>query len=314
MLTDILTDIGIEVGETDTDSDRNSRIFRINKAAEELHEKYDLEEGREEKVFNFSNDNSPQIALPPYVFQVRGMRLYDSRGSIELDDAKNRYNFSYYDDNQVWYLKHRRKKDSPLSRDLANQSIIKVSIPIVETVAFTVTITGETDNSYQTSETLSFAIGDLEKQTVANFKNVASISKNIITKYNISFKDVEDNDLGYMLNSEYQSQFMIYQIGDSDNLTVPESTSVEVWYKTKLQPFKLSTDCFLGTSRYDKAIFWMFMSHRSKVAEDAILFREKCGEAVASAIDNTAAEHRKLINFKPQAFLNVYEHGYTRGY
>lgn len=315
MLKDLLTDIGMEVGKTSSDVDREARILRINKAAEEVHEMYDLQEGKDEKLFTFSVDDSSQLALPPYIFQVRGMRLHDGRNTIELEDARNRYNFQWFAENDLWYLRYRKKKESCLSRDIDNQSILKVSVPLVEAEEFKVTITGSTDNSYRVSETLTFAPGDLVKETVANFTSVESITKNIITKYNVIIKDVEDETLGMILNSEYQSYYNIYQIGDSEAFSLPEANSgVEVWFKYKMQPFKNDNDCFLGTSRYDKAIFWKFMEHRSKKVEDAVAFAEKCGQAIAATLVGSDAGQRKVINFKPQPLYEIYDYGYTWRY
>jgi len=315
MLVDILTDIAIEIGQTSSNEDRDALILRINKAAEEVHEIYDLQEGKDEKVFSFDIEDSPQVALPSYIFQVRGMRCHDGRQFIELDDIRNRYNYQRYAENDLWYLRYRKKKDSPLSRAINNQSILKVSVPIAETAAFEVTVTGSTDNSYRISETLLFAAGDLQKETTVNFTNVESIVKNVITKYNVIIKDVEDNVLGMILNSEYQSHYKIYQIGDSDNFNLPvESSGIEVWFKYKYQPFKNNTDCFLGTSRYDKAIFWKFMEHHSKKVEDALAFSEKCGQAIAATTVDNDAGTRKMISFKPQAMFDVYDYGDSRRY
>ena len=313
MLKDILADLAIELGRTSTDEDKNARIYRINKAAEEVHEGHDLEEGKDEKVFIFNSEDSPQIALPPFVFQVRGMRFHDSKRAIELDSMINRYNFQWANENELWYLKFRKKKEQCLSRNITNQSIIKFSIPLAETSSFSITITGETDNSYRVSETMTFSPGDREKQTVLNFKHVEAISKNIITKYNITIKDVEDNVLGHILNSEYQSSYKIFQIGDSESFTLPtEASGVEVWFKYKLQPFKNDEDCFLGTSRYDKAIFWKYMEHRSKKIEDASAFREKCGDAITISKADSEHNERIQMNFKPQALFEVYEYGNPR--
>lgn len=310
MLKDILTDIAIETGRTSTDEDKNARIYRLNKAAEEVHSHYDLEEGKDEKVFIFAQDNSPQIALPPFVFQTRGMRFHNSKRAIDLDSMINRYNFQWANENELWYLKFRKKKEQCLSRNIVNQSILKISIPLAETASFTITVTGETDNSYRISETITFSPGDLEKQTVLNFKHVEAITKNIITKYNIIIKDVEDNVLGHILNSEYQSSYKIFQIGDSESFTIPsEVSAIEVWFKYKLQPFKNDEDCFLGTSRYDKALFWKYMEHRSKKTEDAAGFNTKCADAIEAAKADTEHNERIQMNFKPQALFEVYNYG-----
>lgn len=311
MLSDILVDIEQEIGKTASTEDTTARISRINAACKEIHDKEDLKEGKDEKVFNLVNDNSPQIALPPYVGQVRGMRLYQGRYAIDIDHARNRYNFNWSAENDLWYLVYREIAQRPLSRDIANQSVLKFSVPKAETAEFSVTIIGSTDNSYQISETLVFAVGDLEKTTTLNFTEVYSISKNIITKYNVIIKDVEDNIMGMILNSEYLSSYKFYQISDSDNFNPnAESFSVEVWFKYKLQPLKNLTDCFLNTNAYDKAVFWKFMEHRSNKIDEALAFSRKAAEAIGAIVVDNESAVRQKINFKPQPFFEIDKYGY----
>lgn len=311
MLADILSDIEQETGKVASTEDVAARLSRINAACKEIHDKEDLEEGKDEKVFNLVNDNSPQIALPPYVGRVRGMRLYQGRYAIDIDHARNRYNFNWSAENDLWYLVYREIAQRPLSRDINNQSILKFSVPLPETEVFSVTVIGSTDNSYQISETLTFQPGELEKITIANFTEVYSISKNIITKYNVHIKDVENNAMGMILNSEYLSYYKFYQISDTDNFNPnAESFSVEVWFKYKLQPLKNLTDCFLNTNAYDKAVFWKYMQHRSNKVDEAVAFKLQYEDSIGATIVDAEANVRQKLNFKPQPFFEIDKYGY----
>ncbi len=307
MLIDILTDISVEIGKTANDGDKSARTYRINKAAEEIHEANDLEESLDEEIVNFNQESAQTIALPAYMFKVRGARYVDGRVPISIDDMRNRYNFSWYMENETWYIKPRAKGLSPLSRSIDNQSVLKLSVPIAETQEFSVTITGKTDNSNRRSESVIFPAGTLELSSIGNYVSVESITKSRITAYDVTIKDVEDNILGQILNSEYQSQYRLYQIMDEERgVTLPSNFSgTEILFKKKFQPFKNDGDCFLGTSRYDKAIFWKFMEHRTKTVEEAQAYQTKCNQVISQIYQNDSAGLRRKINFRPQPFFGL---------
>ena len=313
-LLDIQTDIAIEIGRAATDGDKAARTYRINKAAEEIHDACDFEEGMDEAIFNFnpSTDGAQVITLPPYVFKVRGGRYADSRTPITIDDIHNRYNFQWNYENETWYLKPRYKGQSPLARDIANQSTITLTIPVADTNAFTVVITGETDRANRISETVSFPVGTLSVESVGNYLRIESIVKSRITDSDVTILDAESNELGKILNSEYQSQYTLYQIMDEEQgTTLPTNFSgMEILYKKKFQPFKNDQDCFLGTSRYDKAIFWKFMEHRVKDVKEAMAFQQKCTQVLSQMFENDTAGKRRKINFKPSPYYNLpYNYG-----
>ncbi len=313
-LIDILTETETHKGKV-TDSTRALRVYKINKAAREIHKGADIEEAMDEQVFDINVD-SQQIALPAYIDKVRGMRYYDGRQAITLDDMRNRYNFNFTGDNEMWYLQWRKKKPQALGREISNQSVIKVSLPLANGEAFTVTLTGKTDKSERISEVLSFSATDTEKTSAANFISLESVVKSKITAYNVSLYDVEDNLLGEVLNSEYQSVYQIYQIADTDGFSMPVNASgVEVRYKMKFQPFKNDGDTFFGTDSYDDAIVWKFLEHESQNVKDAEAYRFKCQEILTQLSVDTQAGQRTKINFKPNPFLNLpykYAGGLTR--
>lgn len=308
MLLDILTDIAAEIGRAGNDGDTALRIYRVNKAAEELNDANDFEEAMDEAIFNFqTTDNAQTISLPPYIFKVRGARYADGRIPITIDDIRNRYNFQWFMENETWYLKPRYKGQSPLARDIDNQSTITFTIPVAEQEVFSVTITGETDRANRISETLNFAVGDLLKETTGNYLKVESIVKSRITNSDVTATDAEGNELGKVLNSEYQSLYTLYQILDEETGAVLPSnfSGCEIFYKKKFQPFKNNQDTFFGTSRYDKAIFWKFMEHRVKDPKESAAFQIKCTQVLSQMFENDTAGKRRRINFRPSPFFNM---------
>lgn len=306
MLLDILTDIEAENGRL-IGSSRDLVISRINSAAKEIHESVDLEEGLEEEIVNFNQENAQTIALPAYMDKVRGARFVDGRLAITIDDMRNRYNFAWWSENETWYLKPRSRGKSALSRSIDNQSVLILSVPVLEPTSFTVTITGKTDRAQRFQETVTFLTTDLQKQTLGNYLSVESISKSRITQSDLTIKDVEDNILGQVLNSEYHSEYRIYQIMDEEQGAIlPANFSgTEILYKKKFQPFKNNGDMFLGTSRYDKAIFWKYFEHRTKNPKESGLFLLKCNQVLSQILNNDAGGVRRRINFKPQPFFKM---------
>lgn len=316
MLSDILADCGAKVGIDRTPNGTLVRIADINNAAKEIHESCDLKEALDEEIFNFNNESAQQITTPAYVYEVRGARYADGRDVLTIDDIRNRYNFHWFCENEVWYLKPRYKGTVALSRGIENQSVLKFSVPMTEAAEFTVTITGETDNSHRFVETLTFEVGDLEKTTVGNYKRVESITKDIVTTYDVTVKDVEDNEMGKILNSEYQSIYNIFQILDEERGQIlPQNFSgVELHYKKKFQPFKNLTDNFLGTSRYDKAIFWKFMEHRSsKNIQEAAGYLAKCNQVISQMYSDSSMTLRRRIDLRPAPYFDLpYKNYYER--
>lgn len=316
-LIDILTDIGMEVGQVDAATDRSARISRVNKAIREIHEMTDLEEGFKEGVFDINEEDTSQVSFPAFVTKIRGMRYADGRQSISLDDMRNRYNFNFNGDNEIWYLQYRKLTPSCFKRSIENQSVITVKIPVVETTDVKITISGRTDNAFRTQETITIAAGELEKAGLLNFIEPTSAVKNRITNNDVSFYDVEGNLLGEILNSEYQSQYNVYQIADTENFVAPPNLSgVEASYKERVQPLKNDYDCYLGTDRYDAAIVWKFLEHRTKDVKEAFALQTKCKQVLTQIFHNDQAGVRTKINFRPAPFFNLpygRESGYIRG-
>ena len=305
-LLDILTDIAVEIGQTNGESDRKARIRKVNKAVKEIHRSTDLEEAMDERIIDLNTDSAQQIALPAYVYQVRGARYVDGRTTITLEDMRNRYNFNFTGENEVWYFQYRERKRGPLTRELQNQSIIKVSIPLANGEAWSITLTGRTDNAFRASETLQFSATDIEKTGILNFLDLESAVKDRVTNYDVTLKDVEDREVGKILNSTNQTMYKIYQVADTENFIQPANASgVEFRFKYVPQTLKDDNDCYLGTDKYDDAIVWKFLEHRCKEPKEALLYAAKCKQILDQGIVDEMAGKRTKINFRPQPFFQL---------
>lgn len=307
MLRDILAKIAKRAGKTRTEEDLLARLDDINTAAKEVHDSTRLEEAMDEDIFNFNNDSAQQIAVPSFVGEVIGGRYADNRCVIDIDDIRNRYNFHWFDENEVWYLKFRFKGIRALWRSIENQSVLTFRVPLAEDEEFSVNITGETDNSFRSVETLTFAAGETEKTTVGNYKAVEAITKSVVTKYDVSVEDVEGNDMGRVLNSLLASEYNLYQIMDTEQgYTLPDNFSgVEIHYKKKFHPFKNMTDNFLGTSKYDDAIVWKYMEHRAKDPAEATSYLAKCNQVMSQMYQDDSATVKRRVDLRPSPYFNL---------
>jgi hypothetical protein len=303
MLVDIIAELAAGQGINVLDPfERNLLVSRVNAAAQEIHENTDIQEALQEGVFDVNVD-SQQISVPSYVYQIRGMRYYDGFSKINANDIKNRYNSGF--GNEVYAFDWRLKRVSPVQREIANESILIVSIPLVEQETFEVTITGATENSTRTSETLVFSPGDLTKTTVLNFKEpLDSITKDIVTKYDVCVNDIEGNLLAVIPNIDKKVLYRIFQIWET-NQTGASSSAVELLYKIRFNPAKEDQDSFWGTDKYDRAIIWKYLEHNTSDLTLAASFQFKHSQ-VMNAIQSTEQTGvREKINFKPSPFLDL---------
>lgn len=306
MLSDILTELSAEHGLViDDPGERALAIRRVNKAAKEIYDMGDLFNLTDEVVVDL-NVEEAQVTLPEYMGHVRGMRFYDRRYKVSLDNQFNRFQDGC--DTEVWPIKNYREKSrSPLARNIDNESLLVFTIPLVENTNIEIAIQGSTSNSQRFSEKIALATGSLIARSLGNYKMpMFSIRKNIITSYDIIIKDVDDNELGRIPNCQYNSSYIVYQIYDNPymNQGGPE-LAVEVLYKKRFIPFQNNDDQFIGGEDYDSAIIWKYLEHRAKDPKNAILFRGKCSEVLNGLTNDPDRGKRKKINFVPRPFFNM---------
>lgn len=307
MLIDILKDIASRRGEDPSDSDiREMLVFRINKAAREIHDKTDIQEAMDEMIVDI-NQQSQQVALPTSVYQVRGMRQYDPRRKVLVDDIKNRYNFENISD--TWPLNWRQKRVSPIMREIANQSIIKVTIPKVEATDLQVTITGRTEHSHRASEAITIPAGSLEAEGALNFEEpIDSITKNRASLYDVTILDVNENILSVIPNTDTKISYKIFQVLDSDvsnsTLTSSNHSAIEVLYKVHFIPASNDQDSFWNTDKYDNAIMFKYLELYGNT-EEAILNHTKSANDIAEIQDGENVGVREKMDFKRPVYFEL---------
>ena len=312
-LNDILNDIVAETGfkVRTSASEREVVVTRVNAAAKELYDSTDLPGSLDEQVFDL-NAGAAQVSLPEYVGQTRGGRYYDSRMKVAIDDMGNRYHagMNFQD---VWYLNFRKLSKSPLSREIINESVLKFSTPIEELEDTRIAIIGPTINSSRAAEEIVLLANTKEVSCISNFRSpIESILKNRKTLYDITVKDIEDNILAVIPNSQYRSTYNIYQILDTPFPTLPSTWSaLEVKFKKRYVPMKEDIDQFVCGDDFDKAIFWKFMEHRSRNVEAASAFQAKTIQATDTLITDEEPGKKRNLELVPGPWWNLpYKVGY----
>jgi hypothetical protein len=276
-------DVGIDL----SDATQLALLDRkINEAAKELYESDDLVGCLREQIFQIDPADE-QITLPWYVYQVRGVRQDERRTKIERNDMRPRYSTKDWGPEHRW--RWRFKGYTPLAMQPTNYAPFIVSIPVAETVAFNVIITGCTTTASRVADQLTFAVGDISKTATKQFQPgqlpecVESIKKDRWTQQDVTIKDADGNAIAVIPNSELESRNMLVHVSDFQGMTVADVFCVEVLYKLRFSPMYLDYDEFFCRG-YDDAIYFKFLerwwSIREGKAQDALLAHEKVKELV----------------------------------
>ena len=234
----------------DSGDQRKLALDYINEAARELYEALDIDFCMRECVLTVTSD--VQISLPSFVGQVRGIREYSNQIEWKLSSLRPRYVQSNWSTNSIrtW----REKAISPLYQIPTNIAPFTFSVSEVETAdPVEVTITGETDNARNVSETI--IMDETSKTGVVIFSEVKSIQKNRINTQNIIVTDADGNEIAVLYNDELESQYRIVDVSDYVNVPLESSSTyaMEILYKERLKNFYNDSDEF-PVKGYDDVI------------------------------------------------------------
>lgn len=301
ILNDLVSALGIDIGDS---SQKNLVIAGVNQCAEEIYKKTDLKGALMEQVFDLDVD-SAQVSLPYYVGEVRGARHYDSRLKISINTYAPRYHYGMR--HEVWALKCRKLRKSPLAREISNESTLTFRLPLVETSDVVIKVIGPTNNSAQIEETITILAGELEAESVGNFKMpLNSIQRVSLGTYNVTILDAEDNELGIIPNNQFSAEYNIYQVMDWDST---ENTSViECLYKLRFTPFRNDYDEFICGPEYDKAIYWKYMEHelgRQQKLDQAVLAAKKCADIIKEIGEDANVGMELEIGTAPSPYFGI---------
>lgn len=312
MLINILQDIASE-GDANLDLPDQKALLKakINAAAREIYYSTDVENSLTEGVFNFDVSQN-QVTLPWFVGEVRGYRWYDSTRRIEHQDIRNRYNSEA--GYGVWLDSFREKYRSALMRDITNESVLRFSIPKVEDSDIIIAVEGTTDHSANIVEEVTLAAESLTAETIKNFKSpIVSISKNRLSNFDITVKDVEDRVVSLLPNCLLSPSFITIQVIDDINRSLNAVSGIEVLYKKTFIPLESDYASFFGSDIYDKAIFWKYNEHKtSNTLDAAAAFQLKCTQALLQISTSREVSRHTKIGFAPSPSFNMFPHAFKR--
>lgn len=309
MLSYILKQVSKEVGTNLLNAThRLLLVDDVNRAAKELYESSDLFDSLDEEVFDIYTANENQASLPWYVEFIRGLRNFDGRYAVDLEDPKNRYFQGI--NTEIWNQRLRNKRRSAVAREVENQSRITFRIVETETTDIVFTIVGPTHNASQVTETVTLSAGSLEVETTKQYTDgIRKISKDRVTDNDVIIEDVNDNELGRIPNHLLETKYTVIQVMDSITSTASDpQNAVEVLFKRPFVPLINDGDEFQCGSRYDDAIVWKILEHRAKDLTTALALRAKSTEVVNSILADAKNGTRERINFVPGFFWdkNIY--------
>lgn len=321
MLRDILANLQDAIG---VNADRARLVRFANQAYREYFNRTDLPGALIEQVFEF--DTGDQVAtLPWYVGEVRAIRRATLRDPVTVHDMTPRYHSTAWrQSRQEFRLIGRRAIHTPLSVE----SQLTVTIPIAQTVPFSVTIKGQTPSAASITETLNFAIGELTKTTTAQFAKdephgIESITRNGAVTADITITDAAAVELATLVNSQESTSHVVIQWNDMDTGTLSTTDNLmEILYKRTFNPLTLDTDACIFPAIED-AICWKARSYFYSFSKDefsgpqAILAAQKADSLYAQAIASQNLETVSVIQVAANRYedawrCNEFRGGYMR--
>lgn len=314
MLYDIIVELSQELGRDLNDLKQRDWLLRqINSAAREIYDAEDIRGCEREQVFNIGLTDQ-QIALPSHVGNIIAARKYEGRSDIQLVDMRPRYSRSGWKKPflQRPYFQWRVKGDSALSTSLSDEAAITVSLPegVVAEEAFSVYITGSSEQSAKQTEAVDFHVGDSTKNTIKFFSNISNIQKSKPTTYDLVIKDVGGIKISSIPSNQIIAKFTLVQILDRQEETSVSDQLVEVLFKARFEPFVTDYDVFTAGEIYEKAIYWKSLEHifakMDGKEEKAAMCGLKAHGLVSNIIANFASQLELAIDFGRNSTIEAF--------
>lgn len=277
---EIAADEGIKI---DTASEKAYLDDKINKAAQELYEQNDLEGCLREQIFRTTSSDQ-QISLPFYVWEVRLVRNYDYLRPITVQDMRPRYHFyGWVEPFCRWRMKY---SGHPVERNISNVGPLTITLPRACTSAFTITVIGQTGEAQRIQEYVTFAAGEVSKDTIENYIAIESFTKNRVNNEDVVIEDMGGTQLAAIPNSELKSSYTILQIADRFQTGDGQLMLFEVLYKSRFTPMSNDDDSFICGDKFDRAIYFKTLE---------LLYEKKQGEEALTKVLGCAAKTRQIL-------------------
>lgn len=265
-------------------SEREVLLGFINEAAEELYAQSDMPGSVMEQVFKVNGDQT--ISCPSYVGEIRAAREYDSQIAWHINQMRPRYNqFSWKDAFRNLRLKNRQA----LMATVVNQSVGVFTVSVIETPPIVVTISGPTASATMTSEEVT--ISELSVQTVNQYLDYVSVTKDRINDCDVTLSDVDGTVLTIIPNNQLEASYQIVDVSLCPWLSVgtnPLEHYLELLYKKALPILFNDSDEF-PAQNYDNIIvnkvlqLWAEEQEKEKTA---LMYDAKATRSLARKTEN----------------------------
>lgn len=247
-------------------------------------------------------DNTARISLPHFVGQLRGVKLNAGRIRVDLMTPRPYYqDDTYFQSPYVWRI----LGVSPIATAITNATTLNLSISEAEDIAFTATLIGPTDNAAEDSETVTFEIGDTEKQTVKRFTDLTSVTKSALTKSNLVIQGANDEEFGFVANNEYEARNTIVQITDKCFKICNNCRCFDVLFK-KPAPILYNENAVIPFEEVlmTKTLEWIALPKDGQ-EQKAILFGEKA-KTLLTGFNNDGGSVEKRMDLGRNKFTTRY--------
>lgn len=293
----VLLQFGQKVGLNPSDTGQRAVLLRFaNEAAREIYTQFDPADSLQECIFQVNGNQ--EVALPSYVGEIRAAREIDTQIAWHINRPRPHYNEINWQD--MW-RNYRIKGLSPILQSVKNQSIVTVTVALVETPPIVVSITGSTSNA--TSITENLTMDALSKSTSNDFLDITAIKKNKVNTVDVTVKDVDNNVLSIIPNNNIQSKYQLIDVSafpfSTYSVSYPQGNYLEFLYKKALPTFSNDGDEFpvLG---YDDA--WvnkccqLYYEEQNDGLEKAIAYDAKATRTMARLQEDRNSETEDMIS------------------
>jgi hypothetical protein len=292
----------------DLDANPDTRVVYlnfINEAAEEIYESHDPA-GCLEEVYVRVQPGS-EIALPPFVGELRAVRDVEWKTPFTLKDMRPRYHaFQWTNEWKNW----RHKGYSPTCTEITNAAPLRYEITEADETV-TVTTHGQTANSNRITD--EFVMDDTEKVGVESFQFIESIRKSAYTDYDINIYDVNDNVMSIIYNNELEARYVVIDVSLYPNQSCcGDGRIMEVLYKKRLRKLSQDGDCF-PVPDYDKLVadkaIQLWYERQEGKEKIAILKDQKIARTIQQKMQHKEGPLIKSMRFNRNPLLGRFRKG-----
>lgn len=287
---------------------RTYLIDRINEAARQLYNKSDLPISLKE--CNIRANSNAELALPPFIGELRAIRSTDWNDQWELFDLRPRYNSREWPN--VW-KNWRIKEYSPIKLEIENAAPVTATVPTLD-ATLEIYISGETVDSNNARETL--VMNSVEEVGTKSFTSIKSIQKNKITDENVTILDADENELAIIYADQLDARYVIVDVSAYPDLEhCPDGTyTMEVLYKPRMPILYNDQDVFPVDGMDDIIVLkTLQLLEEAKPGNEqrALLMHEKAKDMVGDIVNDRTGTLSKQIGFKRQPMFGLYKRGYN---